>query len=325
MRITIPKEVITVIEGLGNKTKQKSGMKVYTALYQRSHRADKHGYFYVPSTYLEKVNYRYYTVIEKFIEGGIIKPKETIKPDPTDIFKSIKKATYSTFLGKCKQYKFLVDITQGATIDIDFSSGREFRWYEVIEYSLIQLGYEPKIIRDSFGHRVHHPVIPVYKTELINKGLAVIDARASQPTLLWLLMKERHVADTNYDFVFETNLDFYQYVCDQLQLTDRDAAKALFMFWVNSKGYVPDFGIHTLFPVASNFIKRLKAGNYKDSPAFLQRKEAEIWIDDLLQNIPVEFALPVHDSLIVKQEDLELVLAYCKEKYPDLKFETKLL
>jgi hypothetical protein len=223
------------------------------------------------------------------------------------------------------QYKFLVDITQGETIDIDFASKREYRWYDVIEYSLIQLGYEPKIIRDSFGHRVHHPVIPVYKTELANKGLAVIDARASQPTLLWLLMKERNVVDANYNCVFLNNLDFYQYVCDQLQLANRDAAKSLFMFWVNSRGYVPDASIHALFPIASRFIKSLKAANYKDSPAFLQRKEAEIWIDDLLQNIPVEFALPVHDSLIVKQEDLNLVLDYCKEKYPDRKFETKLL
>ena len=95
------------------------------------------------------------------------------------------------------------------------------------------------------------------------------------------------------------------------------------MFWVNSKGYVPDAAIHTLFPVATKFIKKSKEGHYKNSPAFLQQKEAAIWIDDLLEHLPVDFALPVHDSLIVKQEHLELVLAYCKEKYPLISFHSK--
>jgi hypothetical protein len=79
----------------------------------------------------------------------------------------------------------------------------------------------------------------------------------------------------------------------------------------------------TIFPEVSNFLKNHKAKNYKAVASLLQRIEAQIWIDDLLENIPVDFALPVHDSLIVKDEDFETVLNYCKAKYPLIKFETK--
>jgi hypothetical protein len=325
IRITLSERVKAVIESLGNTTRRDSGLKIYAALYERTNRADKHGYFDCPSTYLKSVNDKYAGIIKRFIKDGLIKRKERLKQDPNDIFNTIRTETYSKHLGRCMKYKFLIDITEGEEIEIDFDNHRKYRWYEILKTSLMELGYIPKITRDNFGRRVYHPAIMHYKTELANIGLAVIDAKASQPTLLWLIMKERNIVDPNYNSIFETNLDFYQYVCDELKLADRDAAKNLFMFWVNSKGYVPDAGIHILFSIASKFIKKLKAGNFKDSPAFLQQKEAAIWIDDLLENIPVEFALPIHDSLIVKQEHLEQVLAYCKTKYPELRFETKLL
>lgn len=325
MRITLPERVKAVIENLGNTTRRNSGLKIYAALYERTNRADKHGYFDCPAAYLKSVNDKYADIIKRFIKDGLIKRKERLKQDPNDIFNTIRTATYSTHLSRCMKYKFLIDITEGEEIEIDFDNHRKYRWFEILKNSLVELGYMPKIKRDNFGLRVYHPAIMHYKTELANRGLAVIDARASQPTLLWLIMMERNILDPGYNFIFENNLDFYTELKNRLNLLDRDAAKSLFMFWVNSKGYVPDACIHTLFPIASNFIKKLKRGNYKDSPAFLQRKEAAIWVDDLLENMPVAFALPVHDSLIVKEDDLQIVLEYCQEKYPQLSFQTKAL
>jgi hypothetical protein len=98
-------------------------------------------------------------------------------------------------------------------------------------------------------------------------------------------------------------------------------AKDLFMFWLNSSGYVPNYKIHLIFPIASKFIKSLKSKNYKDSSSYLQRIEAKIWIDDLLDNIPSEFALPVHDCLIVKDKEVFKILDYCKSKYNDIEFK----
>ena len=51
-----------------------------------------------------------------------------------------------------------------------------------------------------------------------------------------------------------------------------------------------------------------------------QKIESQIWINDLLNNIPTDFALPIHDCLIVKEMEAELVLNYCQEKYPDIDF-----
>jgi hypothetical protein len=93
------------------------------------------------------------------------------------------------------------------------------------------------------------------------------------------------------------------------------------MFWLNGNGYVPNYGIHTLFPFVSSFLKNLKKGNYKNSGSLLQRIESKIWIDDILNNIPCDFAIPIHDSVIVKEEDVENVLKYCQAKYPQLKFK----
>lgn len=325
MKIIMPKEVHDLIKGLGNKTIQNSGLKIYTALYLRTNRADKHGYFDCPASYLKTINSRYEKIMDRFIEARIIKYKENIKPNPNDIFSSIWTKDYSADIGYCMKYKFLIDITNGEEIEVKFYSNRPQRWYQTISQSLISLGYLPKIKRDNFGRRVYHTLTNSYKRDLKGKGLSVIDAKASQPTLLWLIMKSRNIFDKRYFHVFENNIDFYQYVSDNLELANKDAAKKLFMFWVNDKGYVPHYGIYQLFPKASAFIKNLKSDYYKDSPAFLQREEARIWIDDLLNNIPVEFALPIHDSLIVHESDCEVILNYCQLKYPDISFSVKKL
>jgi len=197
--------------------------------------------------------------------------------------------------------------------------------------SIKELGYEVKISRDSFGRRVYHTVLNNYKTELKGKGLYVIDSITSQPRLLYLIMKQRGVIDNNYNAIFENEVDFYEYLISELKLagtkkkTPRRQAKSKFTFWVNGNGNAPYIQIGELFPIATGFIKKVKRQNYKDCAALLHRQEASIWIDDLLENIPVEFALPVHDSLIVKKEDLQTVLRYCKDKYPDLRFDCEKL
>ena len=323
MKIIIPKEVKAVIETLGNKTKQTSGIKIYTALLLRTNRTDKFGFFDCPSTYLQAVNSRYATIIGAFIEAGIIKRKETLKIDPNDIFNTIKSPTYSSHLGYCMKYKFLIDLTIGEELEINFDSGIARRWYNILQNSLIEFGYPPKIKRDNFGRRVYHPAIKNYKLELTGKGLYVIDAIASQPTLLWLMMNERGYKDTYYNSIFDSKIDFYTQVANDLNLADRNKAKKLFTIWANSDKKAAYASMKELFPIATQFLNELKGGNYKNSSSTLQRYEASIWVDDLLENIPAEFALPVHDSLIVKEEDLLLVLDYCNAKYPLISFATR--
>lgn len=330
MKIKITDEIEKVISGLGNKTIQRSGLMIYAAMYSLNRRKNKHGYFACNSAYLHSINSRYSRIVKAFIEAGIINYRENIKPHPTDIFKSIRTKDYSVENKRSMRYKFLIDVSAGREIDVPLATNRKYRWYEIVANSLAYLGYEPKIGRDSFGRRVHYPLIQHYKTELKNKGLWIIDAKTSQPRLLYTIMKERGIEDIRYNHIFENEIDFYLYIAEELCLDPlpgedgfRDAAKNLFPQWLNSSGYVSNNKIFQLFPVASAFIKSLKVNNYKDCASFMQREEAKIWIDDLLQNIPVDFALPVHDSLIVKAEDFNLVLGYCKDRHPEIRFDDR--
>lgn len=323
MKIIVPTDVSKVISKIGNKTAQKSALKIYGALLRMSKRKNKHGYFPVSSKYLKSVNSRYNTIIKAFLDAKIIDYKYTTEPHPTDLFETVKKKYYNVDKKICMKYKFLIDTTKGEIIEINMSTNRKFRWYEIIEKSLISLGYPVKISRDTFGRRVHHSAIRNHKSALINKGLIIIDAQCSQPRFLLQLMKESGIVDQNYQDALKN--DFYNYIVDALKLNKRDDAKELFMYFLNSKTYVPDRRIHKIFPMASTYLKNLKASDYKDSASLFQRMESKIWIDDLLNNIPSDFALPVHDCLIVKEEEAVEILNYCQKKYPYMVFHVSKL
>jgi len=63
------------------------------------------------------------------------------------------------------KYKFLIS-TEGETIDVDMATNRYFRWYQIIQDSLLEFGFEDiKIKRDTFGRRVHHSAIQNYKED----------------------------------------------------------------------------------------------------------------------------------------------------------------
>lgn len=323
MIIKLNTEVKAVINNLGNKTAKSNGLKVYAALILMSNRQNKHGYFPVPSTYLESVNKRYTRTIKALLEAGIIEYYKGIKEDSEDLFNTIYTKYYNTNKSICMKYRFCIDTKIGDPVEVSMCSNKKYNWYSVLENSLMYLGFPVEIKRDTYGRRVHHPLIPVYKDELKDKGYALIDAKASQPKLLLNIMKKKGIIDERYTEAF--NGDFYNYVVDKLDLQNRKQAKDLFMYWLNSAGYVPNYKIHILFPTVSNFIRGLKTKNYKDSGSFLQREEAKIWIDDLLENIPTDFAIPVHDCLIVRDREVDDILEYCKSKHPDIDFQVSYL
>lgn len=324
MKIRLPKLVEYSIMNVGNKTKQASALRIYAALYNREKRKNKDGYFDMPSEYLKNINLRYYSIIDKFIEDGIIDYYKRPVQDPNDIFGTKIKKYYSSTLHISMKYRFLIDIENGNEIEVDMVNNKSKKWYKITEKTLTALGYDNiKISRDSFGRRVHHNLTQIYKEELSGKGFCVIDAKCSQPRLLYLMMKERGIVDERYNSIFDNGDDFYNHLIENLNEENRKSAKDLFMYWLNSNGYVPNYSIHKYFPIASNFIKTLKNKNYKDSASALQREEAKIWIDDLLENLPVQFGLTIHDSLIVRDRDAIKVLKYCKSKYPQIEFDIK--
>lgn len=324
MELIIPIKVEKVIKSIGNKTKQNNAYKIYNALLKNSKRADKNGFFPVPSKLLQQVNRRYHTIIQVFIDHKIIDYQTSKGLDPVT-FNPILRKSYNVFNGECMRYRFLINTNSGIIKEVDLENPRTYRWYEIIKNSLEELGYKKqKISRVSFGRRVYYSLIPKYKTELKNKGLSIIDAKASQPKLLLNELQNNNIDDYNFKKAFENG--FYEFLVEQLNLKEedndeekaREKAKKRFLHYLNGKPCSND--ICSLFPKVTEFLNKIKAKNHTDSADFFQRIESKIWIDDLLNNIPVDFALPVHDCLIIKNEEAELVLNYCKEKYPDIDF-----
>jgi hypothetical protein len=320
MNIKVSKEVKKAINDMPyNKTVKTNAIKIYAALYLKSHLRNSNGFFPVPSEYLQSINKRYYIIMEYFIKSGIIDFYKKAYQDDDDIFNTIYRKSYNKEKGICAKYKFLVNIEVGDDVEVDMVTNRYNRWYEIIENSLVETGFDVKITRDSFGRRVHHSAIREYKSDF--KGYYTIDSVCSQPRLLFIHLQQKGIVDETYNNIFENDLDFYGEVAHKLNLESRQDAKDLFMFWLNGNGYVPNYKIHSLFPVVSSFLKNIKKGNYKNSGSLLQRMESKIWIDDILNEIPCDFALPIHDSVIVKEKDVDNILMYCQGKYPQLKFK----
>jgi len=326
MKIKVTAKIEECINSFKNKTARKSALQVYAALYSKKRYTVNGGYFPVPATYLKRYNSRYAHYIKKFIDDGIIKYRERVEqgigdmPDKT--FKS-----YDTSKGECMQYKFLVDIDNGKEIELQSSPNVDSKWYNLTKSSLIDMGYDPiKIRRDGFGLRVWHNATHTYKKDLKNRNLVVIDAKCSQPRLLYNLMKEAGEADVKYFDLFEKTdtIDFYDFLITHFNLTNEDynanrkKAKKLFTQWIFGKGYTNKYNFYEVFPVASDFIASLKKNGYKKAASFMQRKESKVWIDGIMDNIKVDFAIPIHDSIIVKADDADSAKKWCKERHPEI-------
>lgn len=354
----IPKELDYLLSLQKRKDARERIKKVYNALLYK--RGKSKGYFNCPSQYLKKVSGQYNKVTKLLLDHNII-DFQSFNFDTTDLFNTRRKKYYNTENGTCIRYKFIIDTENGyeEELDTDYQSiYQNEKWYSKTRYSLLQLGFTPEelnIKRDNFSRRLHTNITGnigegySYKDLLSGGDYWTIDAKTFHPRLLWLLLKEREQNDENLTYVFQNNIDFYDYILEKvpsilrinnemtnsfkemedyvydekhIKSVERQIAKEAFMSWVNGTGYVDEDirPLTRLFPIANNYIRGYKSLHYKEMCRLLQYRETKIFIDDLLNNIPLDFCLTVHDSLIVKKEDVQLALQYCQEKYSELVF-----
>jgi len=332
----IGKELDYILTLQKRKDAKERILKVYNALLFKK---GKGGYFTCPSAYLKKVSGAYNKALDLLLQHKII-DFQSFNFDESNLFNQRRKKYYNTEKGVCARYRFLVDTEIGWDYNLktDFSAlyDKE-KWYMKTRHSLLQLGFQPDellIKRDNFSRRLHTNVtgfIPEAKTykELMSGGdYYIIDSKTSQPRLLWLKLKEIGLQDERLNEIFEGDLDFYSYIVDKIPaLNNRDEAKELFASWLNGTGYLEEdkVSIRNIFPVANTFLRKYKTTSYKDACKLLQYMEATIFVDDLLNNVPVDFCLSVHDSLIIRKEDVDLVLKWCIEKRPELKFTKEIV
>lgn len=376
MKIKIGKELDYILSLQKRKDAKERILKVYEALLYKNGRADKMGYFKCPSSYLKKVSGQYTKAIDLLKKHKII-DFLSVNYDDKNLFDIRRKPFYDTERGICMSYKFLIDVEDGWTYEIDTDLTKLYeseRWFSRTRYSLQEIGFSPEAIwtkRCQFGRRLHTNItagigltfdlnlgghrlkrneseptdrIISYKELLKGKGYCTIDAKTCHPRILWKYLKETHREDDTFNYIFDNGLDFYDFILERMpkmvesyseltkdhspeELKDllRICAKEAFMSWINGKGYVQEeySELLLIFPQATKGIATIKTSNYKDLCSLLQRIESKMFIDDILNNIDLEFCLTVHDSLIVKKEDADYALGFCQRKYPEMVFIKK--
>lgn len=355
----ITKELSYLLSLQKRKDAKERIKKVYNAILYK--KGNSNGYFNCPSAYLKKVSGQYNKVVNLLVEHKIIE-FQSFNYDDSDLFNTRRKKYYNTEKGTCIRYRFLIDVEDGYTEDLDIDFSKIYdkqKWYMKTRYSLLQLGFQPdelNISRDNFSRRLHSNITGniggegiSYKDLLSGGDYYTIDAKTFHPRLLWLLLNDVNQNDENLSYVFENNIDFYDYIIENvpsilrinnemtesmskmddyvydeqhIKSCERLIAKEAFMSWVNGTGYVDEDikPLTRLFPIANNYIRGYKSASYKEMCRLLQYKESKIFIDDLLNNIPLDFCLTVHDSLVVRKEDKDIALEFCKNKYPELIF-----
>lgn len=339
----VPKELDFLIKQQKDKRLVKRLISVYEALLFK--RGRNKTWFDAPSSYLEKINNRYYIAIQEFIKYGIIEYKSVNNEYQfTDVFTSNLHKKKYYFPTQSIKYRFTIDTTEGYEYEVDVKNKlyENEKWYVKTKYSLLQIGFKVEdllIKRDNFSRRLHTSVTGSiagslsYRDILSGGDYYTIDSKTSQPRLLWLTMKEIGFQDPNLNYIFENGIDFYDFIIERIDALrvnpDKDSqrleAKELFASWINGNGYLDTdkVEIRDIFKVANMFIRNFKTTSYKDICKLLQWKEASIFIDDLLSNVPVDFCLSVHDALIVKKEDTDIVLKYCQESHPELIYKVE--
>lgn len=333
VKILIPEELQKVLKSIKRKDKRNSLLEIYNALTYKDvkyNKDDRNEIFPVPSAYLVKIRKHYNKYINILLDNNIIGYQSFNKGFKTiNLFedKLYNKKYYNTHTGECMRYCFNIDIENGIeqTIEVPDSLYSDENWYQITIESLQEIKLPIRIIRDSFSRRLHTTItsntgvegFDSYKTYLSAfGGYSSIDVKECQPTLLYLYFKDRVEIDDNY---------VIGKIYSQIN-SDRDKAKKEFVTWLNAEIHNMPRHINKLFPELFNYIVNYKSRNgYKSLGAKLQRIESNIVIDDLLDNINreigVEFCLTVHDSLIVRNEDVDKVYEWVTNKYKELEFK----
>ena len=324
INLLIPEELQEVLKKIKHKKKQTSLLLIYNALIFKDtkyNKNNKNEYFPIPSTYLKKIRTEYKKYINILLDSNIISYKSINNAyAQEDIFADeewYKKKYYNTNTGQCMSYKFIINTEIGVEKEIEFPDSlyEDENWYKITKSSLEQIFLDKKIIRDSFSRRLHTAITSNTQVEEFNSyksyfsalgGYTSIDIKECQPTLLFNFVKDKVVVDDNYKLS-----TIYSQINEE-----RTIAKKEFVTWLNCEVNAMPRHINQLFPLLTDFLINYKKKNgYKSLGAKLQNIEAKIVIDDLLDNIveatSVGFCLTVHDSLIIKNEDVDKVYDYC--------------
>lgn len=162
-------------------------------------------------------------------------------------------------------------------------------------------------------------------------NLVQIDLNNSQFTILSFILKDiLNTPDFNRFKALSVSGKLYDYIKLELGLeTKKQAKNAMFeiMFSSRKNNTSGKMKIKNLFPNVVKWIDDFKKENEDNTFAImLQLKESAIFIDGILRLIKTKkiFCLTKHDSLIVKENDMDMVLTMVQEFFDKMDFEYNL-
>ena len=288
-------------------------------------------YFSVPSLLLKKINHRYKPLIEILLDNDIIdyfSMQEDNELFAISNHSQNKTLSYSTKLNQSIQYIFKIDTNDIEIEEMTYNNN----WFNIINKSLKELDLDSKIFRCNYGRRIHHKIsldmnievegtfIRSYK-DFFNlpqhkDKYKVIDIKHSQPTLLHNLMKEKGFSCEVFFNLIEKGLDIYEYIKDNItSINDREEAKRLFQRFISKDDKSIEIkGLNKLFKGVKVFSSVINKEGYKNLNKLLQRTESKLVIDNLLNNLDIDFCVTVHDSFIIKNNEVDRVYKYLNER-----------
>jgi len=154
-----------------------------------------------------------------------------------------------------------------------------------------------------------------------NEPTFEVDIPNSQPSLLMKLIEDSGTKWVNQD-EFELFKEllmygrYYQYVCDELKLSNKKSAKKLtykVLFGRNHENSKVDMAFRKLFPTIHNYIKLYKKekGDYKVLSYDLQQTESTMIYNTIIDRIididPNIKMITVHDSIMGKESDRGII------------------
>ena len=167
----------------------------------------------------------------------------------------------------------------------------------------------------------------------VDNKLCQLDVSNSQFAILGhILLKEYGLCDDDVMVFFNEAKagTLYEYMVKELNLTKKSEAKQMMFELFFSKN--KDFSyskerIRKLFPNVYDFVYRFKEeNNYKQFAILLQKFESKLMIDDIYYKVINEnfWCLSVHDSLICKIEDKDIIENIILEAFNKIDFECTL-
>lgn len=308
IEIDVPQELLDTLPEFGRSQTQRKLLEVYHALVKKSkYKRGDLGFFSVPSNYLLAINSTYNKKIQFLIDRGFIERRESYSYVGSNRF--------------TKHYRLLKhqNLTK-VNIEVPDQNDRK-RWFINTQKSLKLLGCNStNIKRDGYSGRLHHPYVKTYKRTLLE--YYAIDASACHIVLLNRLMNQESIIDPELNHALKNGLFYESLISDYKTWRTRDEVKDSVQPIINGKR--PTNGLFKKYPVFANWLAHLKYSN-KELSRTLQFEESKVFIDGILCDLGdrLDFILTIHDSIIVREQEIQKAMDFLNENYSDFKWKVE--